>query len=141
MNSGMNDRIGTVDSRPIRSAPQPHWNTITRTPYAAPTLSRFMTAALSGTSSERNTTSSSRNDSSTTAAMNHRQPLLHAVAEVGEDRHLAADVGSGGAAVECLREDVGPEPVDGLPGGLGLRGGRRLGDQDGDPGGVVDAGG
>ncbi len=32
MNIGMNETIGTVDSRPIRSLPQPHWNTITITP-------------------------------------------------------------------------------------------------------------
>ena len=44
---------------------------MTRTPYAALTLSRFITAAFSGTSSERNTTISRTNDSSTTAAMNH----------------------------------------------------------------------
>ena len=100
MNSGMKDRIGTVESSPISSPPQPHWKTMTRTPYAAPTLSRFITAALSGTSSERNTTSSSRNDSSTTASDEPRQPVLHPVTEVGEDRHLAADVRPGRAAVE-----------------------------------------
>ena len=43
MNIGMNDTIGTVDSSPIRPAPQPHWKTMTRTPYAAPMLSRFST--------------------------------------------------------------------------------------------------
>ena len=32
MNIGMNEMIGTVDSSPMRSAPQPHWNTITITP-------------------------------------------------------------------------------------------------------------
>ena len=32
MKTGMNGRIGTVDSRPIRSAAQPHWNTATMTP-------------------------------------------------------------------------------------------------------------
>ena len=32
MNIGMNETIGTVDSRPIRPAPQPHWNTMTITP-------------------------------------------------------------------------------------------------------------
>ena len=40
----------------MRLAPQPHWNTATTTPYAAPIESRFMITALSGTSSERNTT-------------------------------------------------------------------------------------
>ena len=43
MNSGMNDTIGTVDSKPMRLAAQPHWKTMTSTPYAAPTLSRFST--------------------------------------------------------------------------------------------------
>jgi len=67
MNSGMNDTIGTVDSTPIRPAAQPHWKTMTSTPYAAPTLSRFSTTAFSGTSTDRNSTVSKRNDSSSTA--------------------------------------------------------------------------
>ena len=41
-------------------APMPFWNTSTSMPYAAPTDSRFMTTAFSGTTIERNTTSSSR---------------------------------------------------------------------------------
>ena len=32
MNIGMNEMTGTVDSSPIRSLPQPHWNTTTNTP-------------------------------------------------------------------------------------------------------------
>ena len=71
MNSGMNGRIGTVDSRPMRSAPHPHWKTITRTPNAAPMLSRLSSAALSGTRIDRNTTTRSRNDSRTTAPMKY----------------------------------------------------------------------
>jgi len=70
MNIGMNDTIGTVVSSPIRLAPQPHWNTATSTPYAAPMLTRLSKAALSGTSTDRNNTISSRNDSPITAAMN-----------------------------------------------------------------------
>src|SRR5262245_23799419 len=62
--------MGTVDCSPMRSMPQPHWNTATIAPYAAPTDSRFMTAAVSGTSTEWNTSINSRNDSSTTAPMN-----------------------------------------------------------------------
>ena len=69
MNIGMNETIGTVDSRPIRSAPHPHWNTITITPYEAPMLSRFISAALSGTRIDRKTSTSSPNDSSTTATI------------------------------------------------------------------------
>ena len=51
----------------VRSLNQPHWNSITSTPYAAPIDSRFMMTALSGTSSDRNTTISSRNDRMSTA--------------------------------------------------------------------------
>ena len=29
MNIGMNGMTGTVDSRPMRPMPQPHWNTMT----------------------------------------------------------------------------------------------------------------
>ena len=62
--------MGTVLSRPMRSFAQPHWNTATMTPYAAATESRFITAAVSGTSTEWNTSINSRNESSTTAKMN-----------------------------------------------------------------------
>ena len=54
-------------------APQPHWNTATITPYAAPIDSRFMITAFSGTSTLRNTTISSRNDSSSTTPDEERQ--------------------------------------------------------------------
>ena len=40
--------------------------------------------------------------------------------EVGEDRHLAADVGSGRAAGQGLRQHLRAQPVDGLAGDLGL---------------------
>ena len=32
MNIGTKDTIGTVDSRPTRSLPQPHWKMATTTP-------------------------------------------------------------------------------------------------------------
>ncbi len=32
MSKGMNEMIGTVDSRPMRPMPHPHWNTATSTP-------------------------------------------------------------------------------------------------------------
>ena len=67
---GTNATMGTVWSSPNRPFAQPHWNTATITPYAAPIERRFMTAALSGTRIERNTTISSRNDSPTTTPMN-----------------------------------------------------------------------
>ncbi len=70
MNIGMNETIGTVDSRPMSSAPHPHWKTMTSTPYAAPMLSRFISAALSGTRIERKTSTSRTNDSRMTAATN-----------------------------------------------------------------------
>ena len=63
---GTNGLIGTVVSSPTRPLPQPHWNTATTTPYAAPIDSRFMSAALSGTRIDRKTTISSRNDNTTT---------------------------------------------------------------------------
>ena len=69
--SARSDTIGTVSRRRQMPFTQPHWNTATITPYAAPTDSRFMTAALSGTRIERNTIISSRNDSTITAPMNH----------------------------------------------------------------------
>ena len=71
MNIGMNGMIGTVVSSPIRSAPQPHWNTITITPNEAPMLSRFISAALRGTTTDRKTTVSSTTDSRITAPMNN----------------------------------------------------------------------
>jgi hypothetical protein len=60
---------GTAWSSPSAPAPQPHWKTATMTPYAAPMLSRFMTAALSGTTTERNITVSRSTETPTTKAM------------------------------------------------------------------------
>ncbi len=65
---GASGMIGTFSCTPIRPAPQPHWNTATTTPYAAPTLSTLSSAAFSGTSTDRNTSISTRNDSPMTAA-------------------------------------------------------------------------
>ena len=76
MNIGMNGTIGIVDSRPMRSAPHPHWNTITMTPNAAPTLSRLSSAALMGTTTDRNTRVSSSTDSTITAPMNSGSRLF-----------------------------------------------------------------
>lgn len=68
---GTNDAMGTASSRPISVRPQPHWNTATTTPYAAPIDNRFNRAALRGTRMERNTIINNRNDSETMAPMNH----------------------------------------------------------------------
>ena len=56
---------------------QPHWNTATMAPYAAPIETRFNTTAFSGTSRLRNTASSSKKLTIRTAAMNHgsRAPM------------------------------------------------------------------
>ena len=67
---GAHGSIGAVLCTPISEPSQPHWKTITITPYAAPIDSRFMTTAFSGTRTERNTASSSRKLSSSTAPMN-----------------------------------------------------------------------
>src|SRR5579864_8754409 len=56
---------------PMTLAPQPHSNTATRTPNAAAMLSRFMTAALSGTRTDRNTAIRSRKLRAMTAPKNH----------------------------------------------------------------------
>ena len=66
---GMNGSMG-AGSTPKMSFIQPHWKIATTTPYAAPIDNRFITTALSGTSSERNTAMSKRNDSVNTAAKN-----------------------------------------------------------------------
>ena len=50
---------------------QPHWKIATTTPSEAPIESRFMTAACTGITSERNTTSNSSAESSTTMPMNN----------------------------------------------------------------------
>jgi hypothetical protein len=66
---GSGEAITTVPSRLNRSPSHPHWNTATTTPYAPPIDSRFITAAFSGTVTERNTTISSRNDAARIAEM------------------------------------------------------------------------
>ncbi len=65
--SGAHASIGPSLPTPMSPMPQPHWNTATITPYAAPTERRFMITALSGTSRLRNTSISNTNDSSSTS--------------------------------------------------------------------------
>ena len=78
--------MGVGPSSPSRLLPQPHWKTATRTPYAAPMDSRFITAALSGTTTERNTSISSRNDTAMTAPMNSGSVSAELGVEVVGDR-------------------------------------------------------
>ena len=67
---GMNGAIGPVFSTPNTLLNQPHSNTATTTPYAAPIDSRFMITAFSGTRRLRNTAIKSRKLSRSTAPMN-----------------------------------------------------------------------
>ena len=57
------DRPG-LGSPGTPSRGQPHWNTATRMPKAAPIDSRFMTAAVSGMTRLRNTMARRRNENS-----------------------------------------------------------------------------
>ena len=55
---GRKDSTGPVLSTPKSPPIQPHWNTATSTPNAAPTDTRIMSAAFRGTRIERNTAAS-----------------------------------------------------------------------------------
>ena len=66
---------GTAWSRPSSSVPQPHWKTATITPYAAAMLSRFITAALIGITTDRKTIASSRMETPTTKPMTSQSRL------------------------------------------------------------------
>src|SRR5665254_11533 len=49
-----------IRDSPSSFAPQPHWKNTTRTPNEAPAASRFITAAVAGTSRLRNAACSCR---------------------------------------------------------------------------------
>ena len=66
----MNGATGTSWSMPMICPSAPPFANRVMTPYAALTESRFMIAAFSEISGERNATSRSRNESPTTPAMN-----------------------------------------------------------------------
>ncbi len=66
----MNASIGPALPRPSGSEPQPHWKKATITPNEAAAASRFITAAVAGTSRLRNATTSSRKPSPTMTVMN-----------------------------------------------------------------------
>ena len=72
---GAHDSIGPERPSPRRLPPQPHWNTATTTPYAAPMESRLRMTAFSGTSTDRKTVMSRMKLKSSTAPMNHGSRL------------------------------------------------------------------
>ena len=81
---GTNATIGTVSSSPNSPLNQPHWKTATITPYAAPIESRFMTAALSGTSDRAEHHHQQQEREPDDDADEERQATLDAVTEVDE---------------------------------------------------------
>ena len=104
MNTGAHASTGASRPTPMRLAPQPHWNTATTTPYAAPIDSRFMITAFSGTSRLRNTTISSRNERMQHRAHEDRQARRGVGGEV---------VGRGGEPAD-LHVDLGRSVTDGI---------------------------
>ena len=114
--------IGVGPSRPSRLLPQPHWNTATSTPYAAPMESRFISAAFSGTTTERKTSISRRNGHRDHGADEQRERLRQLGVEVVGRRGDPGDV-------DVARDGVA-DPVD-RGGGRGVgRAGRRQGGED-----------
>ena len=69
MITGTHGSIGAF-STPNTLAAQPSWNTSVVSPSAPPMLSRFITAACTGITSERKITISSSAESTTTSPMN-----------------------------------------------------------------------
>ena len=68
--------IAPFEWKPRSGCAQRCWKTSTRTPYAAPTESRFSTIAFSGTTIERNATSSSTNANASTNAITYGIPCF-----------------------------------------------------------------
>ena len=87
----MNDSIGPCWT-PNRPPSQPHWKIATITPSAALMLSRFMTAACSGITSERNTIISSSARQQHDDADEQRQLVAEHRGEVDRARGHPADV-------------------------------------------------
>ncbi len=116
--------IGVGPCSPSRLAPQPHWNTATRTPYATPIESTFIAAAFSGTRMDRKTSISSRNEISTTVPMNSGSVSAQLGVEVVGGGGDPGDVDVGG--------DHGPHLADRRRGlGIGRSGGRQRGEHRG----------
>ena len=74
-NTGTQVVTGIFSPNPSACPSQPHWVTAVSTPYAAHTDSRFIAAALTAMTTERNTTSSSTMDSATTTPISHGSRL------------------------------------------------------------------
>jgi hypothetical protein len=70
-NIGTQVVTGTFSGKPNKDPSHPFCDTITSTPYAAVMDSRFITAALTAITTERNTTSSRSMDSATTTPISH----------------------------------------------------------------------
>ena len=80
----MGIRIGTgvASGMPTRSPNGPPLTASVSTPNAAALASRFITTALSGTTTERNTVISSRNETSSTPPKNNGQPVRDPTGDV-----------------------------------------------------------
>src|SRR4051794_7018829 len=63
---GIQLETATAWSTPSTLPPQPHWKTAVSTPYDAAIDSRFITAAFTGTTTERNIIASSSTETETT---------------------------------------------------------------------------
>ncbi len=96
---------------------QPHWNTATNTPKAAPMESRFMIAAVSGMTMLRNTIVNNRNESTTTRPMNRGSFDVEHPGEVHEDGGVASDVDADAGAGDGGGDGLGAEVVDQVGGG------------------------
>ena len=121
----MNDSIGPWLT-PNTPPSQPHWKITTITPSAAPMLSRFITAACSGITSERKTIISSSALSSTTTPMNSGSLWLERAREVDGAGGHAAHVDGHARARGERRDDVLAQARDQLGGRVGLRRGVRI---------------
>ena len=81
-------------------------------PYAAATDSRFITAALSGTSSERNASRSTMKLSPTTTAIISGSFSEMRLGEVDVGGGLAADVGGTPVPASAARDHVAAQVAD-----------------------------
>ncbi|GGP91629.1 hypothetical protein GCM10010266_12890 [Streptomyces griseomycini] len=110
---GRKEAMGPSSPRPSRSGPQPHWKIATRTPKEAAAASRFITAAVSGTTRERKASSRSgkprptivptNSDSSGTASA-----AIRTTARTATDRGRRSTVADHRAARPLGRSASGP---------------------------------
>ena len=102
--------------------------TATSTPYAAPIDSRFITAALKGTNSERNTIIKQKERTGEHRSDDQEQSFVDAIGQVDEHGCLAADVDLVGRHAGTFhgRRDRGrAEMLDEIGGRAVVRAGRR----------------